>query len=393
MPNRMLKERAGSSRTLVLTALLLLMVAVTVRLSAASVQTSDYIYAFRPWFDVLRAHPGLSAFAAPFADYTPLYLYALKALTLLPVDSLWSLKAMSTAFDIGLATLVALMLRRSFHVSAAAGFFCFALLLALPTVALNSAAWSQVDAAYTLAVAASLWCIVASRPRLAVICFGVAISLKLQAIFFAPALAGYLLKRGRVLDGFWIPAIFVLSCAPALLAGASLDNSILIYLHQAGTYDALTMLAPSVFAFLSPYMWNPARQQAGLYGGILAAAACSALALWWIWKGPDRPRYYLLVSLWCVASIPFVLPRMHERYFFMADILSVAYAVLYPRRAYLPILIVSASFLSYVHYLQTFMPALSVFVVDLRIPATLMLAAVVLLTAMCQRQSHDLRAP
>ncbi len=47
----------------------------------------------------------------------------------------------------------------------------------------------------------------------------------------------------------------------------------------------------------------------------------------------------------------FVLPAMHERYFFSADVLAVVYVFCFPQRFYLAILIQAASFFSYLPYL------------------------------------------
>ena len=73
------------------------------------------------------------------------------------------------------------------------------------------------------------------------------------------------------------------------------------------------------------------------------------------------------------------MPKMHERYFFLADILSVLYAAKYAGRRFLPILVAGASLTSYCSYLMRQVP------VDQRVSALMMLAALVIV-------SHDLLA-
>jgi hypothetical protein len=68
---------------------------------------------------------------------------------------------------------------------------------------------------------------------------------------------------------------------------------------------------------------------------------------------------------------------MHERYFFLADLLSVLYAAKYARRRFLPLLVVGASLTSYCSYLMRQVP------VDQRVSALMMLAALVIV-------AHDL---
>ena len=49
--------------------------------------------------------------------------------------------------------------------------------------------------------------------------------------------------------------------------------------------------------------------------------------------------------------LPLVLPKMHDRYFYLADMLCLLYGVRYPRRAAVPMLVIGASFASYMPFL------------------------------------------
>lgn len=71
--------------------------------------------------------------------------------------------------------------------------------------------------------------------------------------------------------------------------------------------------------------------------------------------------------------IPFLLPRMHDRYFFLADVMSICYALRYPKRFFVPILIVSASLYAYLGYLFR-----DITLVQLPIASVIMFCAVVL---------------
>ena len=57
-------------------------------------------------------------------------------------------------------------------------------------------------------------------------------------------------------------------------------------------------------------------------------------------------------ALFFAIFLPFVMPKIHERYFFLADVLSVLYAVKRPERRFMPLLVVGASFMCYVPYLM-----------------------------------------
>ncbi|MFH1185398.1 MAG: hypothetical protein V1755_10225, partial [Chloroflexota bacterium] len=62
-------------------------------------------------------------------------------------------------------------------------------------------------------------------------------------------------------------------------------------------------------------------------------------------------RLLLEVALVSLLAVPLFLPKMHERYFFPADVLAIALAFLYPRLYYAPILVLGVSFLSYQPFL------------------------------------------
>jgi Gpi18-like mannosyltransferase len=51
-------------------------------------------------------------------------------------------------------------------------------------------------------------------------------------------------------------------------------------------------------------------------------------------------------------AIPFLLPEMHERYFYLADVLSIIYAFYFPRYFYVAVIMQLCSLLSYAPYLM-----------------------------------------
>jgi hypothetical protein len=69
-------------------ALLLFGCSLIFRFLSYNVMSSDYTNYISKWFDALQSSPSLSALGRPLSDYAPLYLYFLKALTLIPVSSL-----------------------------------------------------------------------------------------------------------------------------------------------------------------------------------------------------------------------------------------------------------------------------------------------------------------
>jgi Gpi18-like mannosyltransferase len=351
------------------------------RLISSPVITSDYTYFLSPWFNALKEAPGLTAFVQPFADYSPAYLYLIKILTFFPVHSLYSVKALSELFDIFIALGVVAILYVLGIRSAPRLFLAFAIALALPTVVVNSAFWGQSDSVYAAFVVLSLCFILADKPLGAALAFAVAICFKLQAIFFLPVLVGYLFRRRDTLAYIFLaPFIFFISVVPAWFSGGSLWYWLFIYKKQSTEYTDLSVSAQSLLAFFQP-MYLPAPIQQFLFWGALVSGALIALAIAVLVAraGLSSSERMLLLALLSVALLPLVLPRMHERYFYLADIFAVLYALYRPSRWYIPAIVVGASLLSYTRFLSQVPPFTAFSEFDFRIPATMMIVAVALM--------------
>jgi len=93
-----------------------------------------------------------------------------------------------------------------------------------------------------------------------------------------------------------------------------------------------------------------ARRPWTLLGAGLVAAAlfvCSVLYLLYIRGKPIPPLALLTLALAFCAMVPWCLPSMHDRYFYMADVFAVCYAVAHPRRFYVAPMMVFASYAGY----------------------------------------------
>jgi Gpi18-like mannosyltransferase len=356
----------------------LLLASVFLRIIAYPVVTSDYTYFLSKWFDALHT-PGLSAFTSPFADYAPLYLYFIKLLTFFPVPSLYSIKTLSVVFDIGIAGLVCFILYELGVRSKARLFLAFAIVFAVPTMLVNSAMWGQSDSPYAFFVLLSLYFILKDKPIAATLAFSVALCFKVQAIFFLPVLFGYLFRRKEDLPYILlVPFVYILSIIPAWLGGGSFWYWLTIYSKQSSEYTDLSVSAQSAMAFIQP-MYLPGVWQHVFFWAGVVLALCAALYIALLVartevRGTQR---HLILALLCAALLPYLLPRMHERYFYLADVLAVLYALYVPRAWYMPVLVVGSSLLSYQPFLSQLPFVARIPYVDLRMPAVILFAALV----------------
>ena len=242
--------------------------------------TDDYVTFLSDWAAFFREQGGWAAVALPKGNYTAPYLYFLAAISYLPVSDLYLIKLFSILFDVILAwggCRQALVPGDRYRGAAA-----FCLLLLLPTVVLNGAAWSQCDAIYAALCLHGLAAGLEGRPRSSAFLAGLAFACKLQTVFLLPVWAVlWMSGRTRFRHLLWFPAACVLSVLPALALGKPLGDVLGVYFGQAAEYSAyLTLNAPSLYALLPTDA--PVNVALAAQAGILAAFLLVLGVLGWL---------------------------------------------------------------------------------------------------------------
>jgi len=300
-------------------------------------------------------------------------------------------KALSVASDLALAGVGAGMVRFVRPGWRWAPTVTFGVLFWLPTVVMNGAVWAQCDSLYAAAGLAAVLYLMKGRPGLASAWLGVSFALKLQAIFLLPVLVGVVLvNRHRLRSLLWAPVSFLACLVPALLAGRGLVSQLMVYpaqiLDPAGTGvtvgggagaggpggrpggvpggagapgggtggftlndgQSFTHNAPTPYAWLSanaPVGWK--------YAGLaLTALVVLGFGVWLLRRRrPLDAGQILLVAATASLLIPMLLPEMHERYLYLAEVLCVVAAVLDGRFLLVAVAIQLASVTTYLAYL------------------------------------------
>jgi Gpi18-like mannosyltransferase len=366
---------APAARTAVLVAVVLC--AVSVRLVFFPFRSGDYDAFVGQWYSFITQHGGFAALRYDFADYNVPYLYLLTLTTYVPVPALYGVKLLSIVFDLLLAyftyRIVALRRPDTWWPTLAA-----AIVLCLPTVVLNSALWGQADSIYSAFGVGAVYFGLRRRPWLMCLFVGLAFAVKLQAVFLFPVLL--LLAARRVVP--WralllVPGAYLLLDVPALLLGANAHDLLTVYVGQTGSYDELTLNAANVYQFLGDVGHQAAIRALGIeLTGLLVVAFIAAAVLKRVELTPAR---LVLAATMSVLLVPFFLPAMHERYFYLADVLTVIAACYLPGKLWaLPVLEQFASAFSYAPFLR--MAGGGSTLVGFGWLSTAMLAAVVLVT-------------
>lgn len=319
------------------------------RLALLDFQSLDYQNFLLPWYNLLKDGGGFAALGLSVGDYTPPYVTYLAFLTYLPIDPLYGIKLLSTLFDLILA-LTVFRLVLSHRDDLRAALLAAGCTLLAPTVFLNGACWAQCDSIYVSFLLLSLLSYLEKRPVGGMLWLAAAFCLKLQTVFFLPLILLLWLKRHQV--RFWhfflIPGVYLVSVLPAWFAGRPLWELLTIYLRQTGTYSYLCMNAPSLLLLIGDSTDRMVSAAAVLLTGCVVL-----LSLWWLWDKdyPCTGRFLVTAALWFALVIPFLLPHMHDRYFYLADVLAIVYAFYRPKRFYLPLLVIAASGYHYLWYL------------------------------------------
>ncbi len=378
-------------------------VMVAIRIPLLSAVSGDYTAFVGPWYDHLKNNGGFAAVGDNFSNYNPPYLYLLAATTYLPIPKMIAIKSISIIFDLVMAffayKLVAL--RRPGWLPAVAS----TVVLAAPTVVLNGADWAQCDSIYTAFCLGSMYFLLRRRPYWAAVLFGLAFAFKLQAIFFAPvAVIVLVVQRERirriVVAVLITPVVFAVMLLPALFAGANLSDLLAVYPNQisgggigaisggggrgggggasggysgggraagggmgggagagqgaggsssrAGYRGGLTYDAPSF------YQWLPTTaaswwKYVGLTLTAVSIVAVGVLA--WFRRQAATPARLMLLASTLLIVIPFLLPGMHERYFYLADVFTIVTSFFVRRFWPVAVLVQLGSLLSYIPYL------------------------------------------
>lgn len=330
-----------------------------IRLMCLDYVSGDYRNFLSRWMAVFRQEGGFRAIASSPGDYNVPYLYFMAAISYTGFPDLYAIKLFSILFDVLLAW-GCLRLTRILRPNGGkagrdlAPAAAFAAALLLPTVILNGSLWGQCDGLYAALAVHALALALEGRGKSSVALMALAFSFKLQTVFLLP-LWGVLWLAGRVkLRELWaFPGVYVLTILPALLLGKPLGDILGVYLGQMGEYPRLTLNAPSVFQFI-PYgmeVDDALLSTLGIAAAFLVVLALLALGLSLRGRLDDDAAFLMAVVL--VIAVPFLLPRMHERYFFLADALTLCWACVRPKRGALACaLAAGSSLLSYLVYLR-----------------------------------------
>lgn len=286
----------------------------------------DFLY---PWMGHIRA----TGFSQPFSNYSPPYLYLLGVGTLFPLANLAIIKTLAIV-GIALLTLAVRQLLKSLDLPGDGAVF----VPLLPTVIFNGPFIGQCDAYW---VACCVMAVATRRNPLQMAAWaGLGFAFKAQAAFIAPYAVAVVVRERKWSALAVPPLIYLAAIFPAWLSGWPLERLLTVYAGQFEYFDWLSA-APNLWSFPALAWKSPAP------AWLLLPYAATAAALLIYWR--RFPADPLKAALLSAMIVPFLLPKMHERYFMLADVLALVFSLRSGRPAMF-LLVQSGSVLSLANY-------------------------------------------
>ncbi len=353
--------------------------AVILRVICLDFKSEDYIKFLSEWVTFFKENGGWSALKYSVGDYNVIYQYILIVISYIDINPLYLIKLVSIIFDFVLAS-GCVKLLGEFGVSRLKRKICFFVILLLPTVWINSAFWSQCDAVYVSLIVWGIYFLIKEKSSRAMAMLSLAFAFKLQTVFIMPVFAVAFFKGKIKWQGILAFAgTYILTCVPALLAGKSFMELVGIYLNQTSEYPLMVMNAPSVFRMFNIVDFNPLTEKLFI---IAALSLTLAIMVWGILSKGDFGIIVLKLGMVFSLLIPFLLPHMHERYFFLADILAIVCTFAFGKK-YLMVagLMQTASlicYMQYFDYINLYAPKFLTWILTGGFSAILVLAALLM---------------
>lgn len=333
-----------------------------IRVLLLKYKSGDYDMFLKPWFDELKLYGGLPGLAHNIGNYTPIYMTILSLLTYLPVSSVISIKIVSLIFDfVGaiFAYKIVKELLKNKEYREKIALVIYGLYLLLPTVFLNSAYWAQSDGIYTAFVLISIYYLIKNKFLKGIIFFSIAFAFKFQTIFIFPLYVLMYFNDRKIKFRYFliIPlTVFVLSLPKVIYTG-NLLCGFDVYFNQSNTYSQyLTLNFPNIYSIYfnngNSNLINTPLKEMGTIGIIGTLMIFVTIALL-VYKKKIKFNKETIIdfALWSILICTFFLPQMHERYLFMADVISLLYLVVHKDKYYVPIIIELISLNGYMYLL------------------------------------------
>lgn len=276
-----------------------------------------------PWYEQVEQLGKIRALSSQVGDYNVAYQFLIACFTYLPIKNVYSYKLLSCTFDYAIAIISYKIAKQFLDKNKA--LLVYMLVIVSPTIFFNSAFWGQCDSIYAFWCILSFYYLMKNNAKYSLFFWGIALSFKLQAIFFFPFLfvALFILDKNKITNLFMSVIGFFIPCMPALLSSRRLVEVFSIYYAQSKLVRSLYINYPSFWTLLTT---DDMAFFSELKNILILFTVCVLGIITYICiikKITLTHRNMLYLAILIVYSCVFFLPEMHERYNYLSVILSI----------------------------------------------------------------------
>lgn len=328
--------------------------AILIRIVWINGKSGDYLGFLEPWIKTISRFGGVKSLKYNIGDYNVPYVVILTIISYFK-NHLYLIKFVSIVFDFVCAIFGYKIVYKVTN-NKLQSLVAYGVILFLPTVIVNGAMWGQCDSIYTSFILMSIYYLLDKKYIKSFILLGVSFSLKLQFMFILPL---YIIMFFREKDIKWyyfllIPLVNVIMCLPAIIAGRNIVDVLSIYFNQTSTYKDLVLNYPNIYNIIQSnvYFSFTNLEIIALVGVIYTIFIYFIMWLFvLVTKVNFNSEKILSLAIWSLIIATYFLPRMHDRYMFVGDILSIVWFIIYQKKFYVPLVINLCSIISYFQFL------------------------------------------
>ncbi len=345
-----------------LAALLITALALTIRYLFAEYQTNDFQGYIMNWMSQIK-NIGFTSFYQVQSDYSPLYMFFIALLTLLPTSAktltygnftypiswIYEVKTLYFISDVLIAFIIYLILRQ-LKLSRTVSLIGYLIMLLLPIQIINSSVWGNCDTLYSFFCLTALYLFLKKRDYLSLFVLGIGLGLKLQATFVIPFFVLMIVKRKMKLSA--IPFIFIglfITFIPSYIIGAPFSQPFTYITNQLNGYKDLTLGCANIWKFINLPQIDIVNKASTIFALTMVGLFMAIIVLR---KIKINSLTIINIFVFLTMLMPFFLPHMHERYFYIIDVSILIYCLVNKKQYYLIILMQISSAIAYYHYLS-----------------------------------------
>ncbi|MGN1133483.1 MAG: hypothetical protein ACI4RN_03400, partial [Oscillospiraceae bacterium] len=145
-----------------------------------------------------------------------------------------------------------------------------------------------------------------------------------------------------------LPAVYFISILPAWIAGRSFTDLLTVYFRQPTQYTSLNMYIANAWGLLkdidSDILAN---------AGVFFAGGVVLIAIFIVYRGKYKldSNTILTLSGLFTLLVPFLLPHMHERYYYLPTVITAIFAVVNIKNIWMFLIMEFCMFQAQAHFL------------------------------------------